>query len=107
MTSMADTSQRRRVVIGVDTHKHIHVAVALDELDGRIAARSFAADRSGHEQLIDWALDLGREVVLRCRGNRLAWRWAGPSDPPPPASACWRCYAPTAVIDACGGSLTP
>ena len=69
MTSMQDTPRRRRVVVGVDTHKHIHVAVALDELGGRIDARSFAADRSGYEQLIDWASSLGREVVFGVEGT--------------------------------------
>ena len=49
MTSMQDNHRRRRVVVGVDTHKHIHVAVALDELGGRIDARTFAVDRSGYE----------------------------------------------------------
>jgi transposase len=56
-------------VVGVDTHKHIHVAVALDELGGRIEARSFAADRSGYEQLIDWASSLGREVMFGVEGT--------------------------------------
>ena len=69
MTSMQDAPRRRRVVVGVDTHKHIHVAVALDELGGRIEARSFAADRSGYEQLIDWANSLGREVMFGVEGT--------------------------------------
>jgi transposase len=69
MTSMQDTPRRRRVVVGVDTHKHLHVAVALDELGGRIDARSFAADRSGYEQLIEWSSSLGREVVFGVEGT--------------------------------------
>ena len=69
MTSMQDAPRRRRVVVGVDTHKYIHVAVALDELGGRIEARSFAADRSGYEQLIDWASSLGREVIFGVEGT--------------------------------------
>jgi transposase len=69
MTSMQDTPRRRRVVVGVDTHKHLHVAVALDELGGRIDARSFAADRSGYEQLIDWAVGLGGEVTFGVEGT--------------------------------------
>ncbi len=69
MTSMQDNPRRRRVVVGVDTHKHIHVAVALDALGGRVDARSFAADRSGYEQLIDWALSLGREVTFGVEGT--------------------------------------
>ena len=69
MTSMQDLPRRRRVVVGVDTHKHLHVAVALDELGGRIEARSFAADRSGYEQLIDWANSLGHQVIFGVEGT--------------------------------------
>jgi transposase len=32
--------RRRRVVIGVDTHKYVHVAVALDDIGGRLGTRS-------------------------------------------------------------------
>jgi transposase len=69
MTSMQDLPRRRRVVVGVDTHKHLHVAVALDVLGGRIEARSFAADRSGYEQLIDWANALGHQVIFGVEGT--------------------------------------
>ena len=69
MTSMQDLPRRRRVVVGVDTHKHLHVSLALDELGGRIEARSFAADRSGYEQLIDWANSLGHQVIFGVEGT--------------------------------------
>ena len=32
MTSMEQEVPRRRVVIGVDTHKYVHVAVALSDI---------------------------------------------------------------------------
>jgi hypothetical protein len=35
MTSIAPVAPPRRVTVGVDTHKHVHVAVALDHLGGR------------------------------------------------------------------------
>ena len=63
MTSMNPDPRRRRVVIGVDTHKHVHVAVALDAIGGRLDDRSFAADRSGYEQLITWALAFGAKQL--------------------------------------------
>ena len=63
MTSMNPDPRRRRVVIGVDTHKHVHVAVALDAIGGRLDAQSFAADRSGYEQLLEWALAFGAKQV--------------------------------------------
>ena len=51
-------------MVCVDTNKYSHIAVALDQLCGRIEARTFAADRSGYEQLIDWAVCLGREWLI-------------------------------------------
>jgi hypothetical protein len=56
--------RRRRVVIGVDTHKHVHVAVALDAIGGRLGEASFAADGSGYEQLIGWALCFGAKQLM-------------------------------------------
>ncbi|RYZ28139.1 MAG: IS110 family transposase [Propionibacteriaceae bacterium] len=69
MTSMQDQPRRRRVAVGVDTHKHIHVAVALDDLGGWIDSRSFAADSSGYEQLIDWAQSLGQRITFGVEGT--------------------------------------
>ena len=57
--SMQQVPAHRRVVIGVDTHKHVHVAVAIDELGVTVGNRSFAADTGGYTELIDWALALG------------------------------------------------
>lgn len=63
MTSMEQDRSRRRVVIGVDTHKYVHVAVALDANGGAIDSRSFAADSGGYVQLIDWATSLGGAML--------------------------------------------
>lgn len=64
MSSMSPDPRRRRVVIGVDTHKHVHVAVALDDIGGRLDARSFPADRGGYEQLLDWAAGFGAKRLI-------------------------------------------
>ena len=45
MGSIAQYVVIRKVAIGVDTHKHIHVAVALDELGGRLGELTVATDR--------------------------------------------------------------
>ena len=63
MPSMNPNPRRRRVVIGVDTHKYVHVAVALDDIGGRIDAGSFPADKDGYEQLLDWAASLGAKQL--------------------------------------------
>ncbi len=70
MPSMNPDPRRRRVVIGVDTHKHVHVAVALDDIGGRLDSRSFSADRGGYEQLLDWAVSFGaRQLVFAIEGT--------------------------------------
>lgn len=69
MTSMDHERPPRRVVIGVDTHKYVHVAVALDEHGARLGAGSFAADRSGYQQLISWATDFGAPLTFGVEGS--------------------------------------
>jgi transposase len=59
MTSMTQDPRRWRIVIGIDTHKYFHVAVALDSIGGLLDTRTFPADRAGYEQLLDWAIALG------------------------------------------------
>ena len=72
MTSMHHDPRRRRVVIGVDTHKYVHVAVALDTVGGRLDARSFPANRAGYEQLTAWAKSLGGHLAFAIE-DRLVW----------------------------------
>ena len=70
MSRTPEVVQRRdRVVIGVDTHKYVHVAVALDEFGGVLEAQRFAADRAGYAQLIDWATSLGRKLTFAIEGT--------------------------------------
>jgi transposase len=95
----------RRIIIGVDTHKHVHVAVAIDSLGVRLADRSFVADSGGYLQMAEWAERLGgieafgiegtgsygagltsalrrrgHRIVEVNRGNRQARRANGKSD---------------------------
>jgi hypothetical protein len=48
-----------KVTIGVDTHKHIHVAVALSATGQRLGDVTVAADQGGYEQLLTWARSFG------------------------------------------------
>ena len=57
--SMQQVPAHRRVIIGVDTHKYVHVAFAIDDLGARLGTRSFPADSGGYVELIDWALAFG------------------------------------------------
>ncbi|MFQ5479500.1 MAG: transposase, partial [Candidatus Binatia bacterium] len=67
--SMTATPRDRKVIVGVDTHKHVHVAVAIDTWGVRLENRSFAVDSGGHTQLIAWAEGLGRIEAFGIEGT--------------------------------------
>ena len=47
------------VAIGVDTHKEVHVAVALDAHGGQLDSREIPATLAGYRSLLAWAQELG------------------------------------------------
>jgi transposase len=47
------------VAIGVDTHKEVHVAVALDALGAQLDSREIATTVAGYRGLLCWAQELG------------------------------------------------
>lgn len=59
----------RRAIIGVDTHKHVHVAVAVDTFGVRLEGRSFPADSGGYTELVDWAERQGRIEAFGIEGT--------------------------------------
>ena len=69
MASIAAREASRKVIVGVDTHKHLHVAVALDHHGARIAEHSASADSSGYAQLDAWARSLGTVEVVGIEGT--------------------------------------
>jgi len=60
---------RRRIVVGVDTHKHAHVAVALDQVGAVIGEITIPVDRAGYAQLQQWAADLGERAEFGIEGT--------------------------------------
>src|SRR5664280_1644317 len=46
------------VIVGVDTHQDVHVAVALDALGRRLGELQIAATTSGYGQLVRWVREL-------------------------------------------------
>jgi hypothetical protein len=66
----AAPDERRKVITGVDTHKHVHVAMAIDVWRVRLEDRVFPADSGGSRQLIAWAFRLGQPTPLP-RGRSL------------------------------------
>ena len=76
MTSMivepAEQVASRQIIIGVDTHKYAHVAVALDHLGTRLAAQHVAANREGYAHREAWAASLagnGRVLAYGVEGT--------------------------------------
>ena len=47
------------VAIGVDTHKEVHVAVALDALGAQLDSQEIATTPAGYRRLLSWARELG------------------------------------------------
>jgi transposase len=47
------------VAIGVDTHKEVHVAVALDRLGAQLDSQEIATTPAGYRRLLSWAQELG------------------------------------------------
>ena len=43
------------VMIGTDSHKRTHTAVALDEVGRRLADKTVPATSDGHFALVSWA----------------------------------------------------
>jgi transposase len=68
MTTIAH-DRPSRVTVGVDTHRDIHVAVALDELGRRLDALEVPTTRRGYERLVTWAERLGKVEVFGVEGT--------------------------------------
>lgn len=69
MTSIAPQVERRKIVVGVDTHKYAHVAVAIDELGVRLGEHHAAANREGYARLEAWAASIGRVATWGVEGT--------------------------------------
>ena len=57
------------VIVGVDTHKHVHVAVAVDRLGARLGSCSVPANRGGYAELVAWARTLGAVEAFGIEGT--------------------------------------
>jgi transposase len=59
MDRMTHIGPGQGIVVGVDTHRDSHVAVALDAIGGRLGERAVATTRAGYAELDRWARSLG------------------------------------------------
>jgi transposase len=67
--SIEHQSPKGKIVVGVDTHKDVHVAVALDRIGGRLGEISVATDRAGYAALEKWALGFGSVQTFGIEGT--------------------------------------
>lgn len=56
------------IAVGVDTHKHRHVVVALDGLGQVLGEIVIAATMAGYRELVVWLARLDAEVVVGIEG---------------------------------------
>ncbi|WIY24753.1 IS110 family transposase [Parasedimentitalea psychrophila] len=68
--SIIETSLRATdIIIGVDTHKSIHVAVAINEQGTRLAAISVPTNSKGYMELDNWSRSLGSVQAFGIEGT--------------------------------------
>jgi transposase len=68
MTNIAQIDPTR-VVIGVDTHLDVHVAVALDSLGRRLASTTIPTTTKGYRSLVAWAGSFGPVEAFGLEGT--------------------------------------
>ena len=59
----------RTVIVGVDTHTHVHGAVAIDSWGIRLRDHAFVVDSGGYQALITWAETHGRIDAFGIEGT--------------------------------------
>ena len=81
---------------GVDTHKRLHAAAAVDSVGRLLGTASFPAEPSGYQQLLEWLESLGAVQQVGVEGtgclrsrprpasHRFRRRGAGSQPPEPP-----------------------
>jgi transposase len=66
-----NTSATEEVILGVDTHKDLHVAAVITAVGAVTASRSFPTTMAGYHQLLAWARSFGtlRRAGVECTGS--------------------------------------
>jgi len=57
------------VVIGVDTHKHVHVAAVLDPVGGILETLTIPTEAAGYRRLLEWAASFGQIIAFGIEGT--------------------------------------
>ncbi|WP_331769014.1 IS110 family transposase (plasmid) [Embleya sp. NBC_00888] len=69
MTGILKAEPIGKFVVGVDTHKYVHTAVAVDVVGGVQGTTGVTADRGGYEQLDAWARRFGQVLAFGVEGT--------------------------------------
>src|SRR5665213_3166136 len=67
--TMTTVEAVRGITGGVDTHRDVHVAAALDPLGGVLATESFATDAVGYQALLKWLETFGNVTKIGVEGT--------------------------------------
>lgn len=67
--TQAESARSGHVVIGVDTHKHVHVAAVMDTIGGILATLTIATDTAGFRQMLAWAQGIGKIISFGIEGT--------------------------------------
>ena len=59
----------RGITGGVDTHRDVHVAAALDPLGGLLGTESFSTDPAGYKALLSWLASFGDVTKVGVEGT--------------------------------------
>ncbi|MFD6094894.1 transposase [Nocardiopsis flavescens] len=57
------------VVVGVDTHKHVHVAAVMDTIGGILSTLTIPTETGGFQQLSDWVASYGQVLAFGVEGT--------------------------------------
>ncbi len=66
---MQQTTPAAEIVVGIDTHKHTHTAVALDALGARLGAMTAPVGREGYHRIEAWARAFGPVTAFGIEGT--------------------------------------
>ncbi|MGH7777274.1 MAG: IS110 family transposase [Candidatus Dormibacterales bacterium] len=69
MRSREDAARKKLVVVGVDTHLELHVAVAIDEVGQVLGTLEIPTTPRGFRQLLKWATGFGPVVSFGVEGT--------------------------------------
>jgi transposase len=67
--TMTIVEAARGITGGVDTHRDIHVAAALDPLGGLLGSESFPTDAGGYKALLAWLESFGQVTKIGVEGT--------------------------------------